>query len=113
MPDFIDPKEFGLPTRTVLEMLDGNTLAIVIDRKSRIVMADGKKIIDKANKLKEVRPGTNIVFKTSAPVCSKTTKFLNENGVNIRFCSVKMCSYKKKAGSLLVVPAYFALMSRS
>lgn len=37
MPEFIDPDEFGLPARTVIEMLDEQTLAIVIDRKSHII----------------------------------------------------------------------------
>lgn len=37
MPEFIDPDEFGLPARTVIEMLDEQTLAIVIDRKSNII----------------------------------------------------------------------------
>lgn len=37
MPESIDPEEFGLPARTVIEMLDEQTLAIVIDRKSNII----------------------------------------------------------------------------
>jgi hypothetical protein len=40
-----NPKEFGLPARTVIEQIDKNTIALVIDRKSRIIMSDGKKNI--------------------------------------------------------------------
>ena len=39
----IDPKEFDLASRTILEQIDAKTIAIVIKRKSRIIMADGRK----------------------------------------------------------------------
>lgn len=38
----LEPKEFGLPARTVIGQIDENTIALIIDRKSRIIMADGK-----------------------------------------------------------------------
>jgi hypothetical protein len=37
MPNYIDPKSLGLQPRIVVEDIDGNTLAIVINRKSRII----------------------------------------------------------------------------
>lgn len=42
----IPPKEFGLPVRTVLKQIDDNTIAIVMNRKGRIIMGDGKKILE-------------------------------------------------------------------
>ncbi len=81
----LSPKDFGLPPRTVLEKIDKNIIAIVINRKSRIIMADGKKILEKVKRIKNVRPGTTVVLKTTAPVCSKTTKFLEQEGVRIDF----------------------------
>ena len=83
MPYFLDPKEFGLTTRTVIEKVDDHTIAIVIDRKSRVIMADGKKILNKACTIKEVKPDLKIILKTYAPVCSKTIKFLNEHDINV------------------------------
>ena len=77
----ISPKNFGLPPRTVLEQLDDKTIAIIIDRKSRIIMADGKKIIEKANKITSSLPSISVALKTSAPVCSKTAKLLESNGI--------------------------------
>ena len=77
------PNEFGLPPRTVLEQIDDNTIAIVVDRKSRIVMADGKKILEKAQKIEEIRPLASIVLKTTAPVCSKTMKFLEAEKISL------------------------------
>lgn len=79
----LSAKEFNLPARTCLEQLDSSTIALVMKRKSRIIMADGRKIQEKASKIREKRPGTRIVLKTTAPVCSKTMLFLQEEGIEI------------------------------
>jgi len=79
----IDPKEFALHARTVLEQVDEHTIALVMDRKSRIIMADGGKIVEKAEKIHKVRPGVTLLVKTSAPVCSKTLAFLDRAGIAI------------------------------
>ena len=84
MPEYLDPKEFGLPPRTVIEKIAADTLAIVIDRKSRIIMADGKKIVDKAEKIRQERPAIKIILKSSAPVCGKTSNFLSEHGIDVQ-----------------------------
>lgn len=79
----IDPKEFALPPRTVLEQVGSNTIAIVMLRKSRIIMADGRKIVEKAGKIQQVRPDVNVALKTSAPICSKTIKFFEGEGIQV------------------------------
>ncbi len=79
----IDPKEFGLHARTVLEQVDEHTVALVMDRKSRIIMADGRKIVEKVEKIQKARPRVSVVLKTSAPVCSKTLAFLDKAGIII------------------------------
>jgi hypothetical protein len=76
-------KQFGLPARTVLEQIDDNTIAIVINRKSRIIMADGKKVAEKALKIQGIDPSTAVVLKTTAPVCSKTVNYLQSAGVRV------------------------------
>jgi len=79
----LDPKKFGLPARTLLEQIDDSLIAIVMKRKSRIVMADGKKILEKARKIKQVRMSAAIALKTTAPVCSKTIRFLEAEGIQL------------------------------
>ncbi len=79
----ISAKDYGLPPRTVLEQFDDTGFAIVVDRKSRIIMADGRKIVDKYEKIRRVQPSAKVVLKTSAPVCSKTKKFLEDAGVAV------------------------------
>lgn len=81
MSKTVDPKEFGLPPRTVLEQADPDTFVIVIMRKSRIIMADGRKILEKARKIKTIYPQATVVLRTSAPVCSKTRQFLKSEGI--------------------------------
>ena len=75
------PKEFGLPARTVLEKMDNNIIAIVIDRKSRVIMTDGKKIVEKSKMIKGVRPSVQVALKTTAPVCSKTAALLESEDI--------------------------------
>ena len=79
----IDPIEFGLTARTLLEQIDSNTIGIVMLRKSRIIMADGRKILEKAGKIKQVLPSSSVILRTSAPVCSKTLRFLEDEGIQV------------------------------
>ena len=75
----IDAKSLGLLSRTVIEALLTGRLALVMDRKSRIIMADGKKIVAKAEKIKAYLPDYQVALKTTAPVCSKTKRLLKEH----------------------------------
>jgi hypothetical protein len=56
----LDPQEFGLHVKTVMEEAGSSIIALVMDRKSRISMADGKKIADKAVKIMAVRPEVRV-----------------------------------------------------
>ena len=83
MQDSIDPKQYGLSARDRLEKLSDNHLALVINRKSRIIMADGKRILQKAEILRTHQPDVSISLKTNAPVCSKTWAFLHDHDIDI------------------------------
>ena len=83
MKKSVDPKLFGIPGKTVLEELDKDHYALVLDRKSRVIMADGKKIIEKADKIKKVLPGIKVSLKSTAPVCNKTIRFLADHGIEL------------------------------
>ena len=83
MTVYLDPQSLGLPSRTIVAEIAPDTIAIVINRKSRVVMADGKKIVAKADKIKKTKPGRKVMLKTSAPVCSKTLLFLADNGIEV------------------------------
>ena len=83
MNKMIDPKRFSLPARTMVEEISDNHFAVVVARKSRIVMADGKKILGKAERIKSMQPGSKVSLKTSAPLCGKTRTFLAEHDIDI------------------------------
>lgn len=79
----IDPKSVGLHHNTVLEQTGKDTYVIVMNRKSRIIMKDGKAILQKTGNIKQTYPKAKVSVETNAPVCSKTRAFLAENDVNL------------------------------
>tara|TARA_B100001123_G_C15336264_1_gene1032935 strand:- start:3091 stop:3441 length:351 start_codon:yes stop_codon:yes gene_type:complete len=78
----IDPKKYNLSTRIVL-FKRNNEIIIVLDRKSRIIMKDGHRIIDQFQSIQNIEPGVSVSVFTSAPVCSKTRSYLNKNGIEL------------------------------
>ena len=77
----IDPKTFNLNSRVVVEKRK-NALGLVVNRKSRIIMKDGKRLLEQVSQIKKFSKKPVLVF-TTAPVCSKTKKFLRDNNVEI------------------------------
>ena len=72
----IDPRTYNLPPRTKLLQDNTGSLFVLIDRKSRVVMKDGHRVVKIAEDIKKVNQNKKISLLTSAPVCSKTKKFL-------------------------------------
>ncbi len=83
MPRTVDPKHFGLHHSTRLEQSGKKQFTLVINRKSRVIMKDGKNILAKAARIAAKVPGAVICLRTTAPVCSKTQKLLKENNVEL------------------------------
>ena len=79
----IDPKTYNLPPRTKLLENNSGSLFILIDRKSRIIMKDGHKIVKIAEDIKKINQNKKISLLTSAPVCSKTKKHLLKYSVPV------------------------------
>ena len=80
----IDPISVGAPKRSNVAMDNDNNIYIVKNIKSRIIMKDGLKLFDLAKKIKTVKNVT-VSLATTAPVCSKTTKYLEENKIKTVF----------------------------
>ena len=79
----IDPKSVGLGPRDAVIQIDTDHYALFIDRKSRIVMADAKRIIEKVQILSRCFPEARISVKTTAPVCSKTNAVLKSRHIDV------------------------------
>ena len=80
----IDSKSVGAPTRSVIGEDSSNHLYIIKNIKSRIIMKDGYKILETVKQIKN-KTSSSVSLATTAPVCSKTIRFLNENDIKIIF----------------------------
>jgi len=80
----IDPKRYNLSSRTILRQIGKDNISIVIDRKSRIIMKDGQRIMKQAQAIHQINSKMIITILKSAPVCSKTQTFLLENNIYIK-----------------------------
>ena len=80
----IDPITVGAPKRSNVATDSDNNIYIVKNIKSRIIMKDGLRLFDLAKKIKTVKNAT-VSLATTAPVCSKTTKYLEENEIKTVF----------------------------
>ena len=79
----LNAQNYGLAKRVKLVQLENNTIGIVKKRKSRIIMKDGRQILDIAQQIRNVDTNASIALLISGPICSKTTKLLAENNIEI------------------------------
>ena len=83
MNKYIDPIIYGLPAKIQLNKINKDHIAIIKKRKSRIIMSDGKIILDQVNKIRKKHPELNISLTISGPICSKTVSLLKNNNISI------------------------------
>ena len=80
----IDPTQYNLSSKVDLRQDRSGDLLIIIDRKSRIIMKDGIRVLEMVKKINKIDPKKNISVRTSAPICSKTKKLLLENNITTK-----------------------------
>jgi len=78
----LNPKNFNIKSNISIEDR-GDDVCIIINRKSRIIMKDGERILGYVKAIQEVFPKP-INIETSAPVCSKTKAHLQNQSVLIK-----------------------------
>ena len=76
----IDSTKYNFHSRVKLLGKDRRVF-IVLNRKSRIIMKDGHRIVKIAKQIKQVEIEKEVSVLSSAPVCKKTRKFLLENHI--------------------------------
>ena len=79
----LNPQEFGLNSRVKIVEISKNHFGIIRKLKSRIIMKDGKKIVEQAREIQTFFPNTKVSLIISGPICSKTIRFLEENKISI------------------------------
>ena len=70
----LEPKKYNIKSKIIIEDR-GDKICIVINRKSRIIMKDGARILSYADAIQESTQ-KQITVETCAPVCSKTKTYL-------------------------------------
>ena len=79
----VDPKKYNLHSRINLKKTEKN-IFIVIDRKARVIMKDGLRIFEIVKQIRKFEPDKKTSVLSSAPVCSKTQKFLAQRQIEIK-----------------------------
>ena len=79
----IDPKKYGFHQRVKLKG-SGKEIFILIERKSRVIMKDGNRIIQMAEKIKQTNPTKRISVLSTAPICRKTEQLLLKNNITVK-----------------------------
>ena len=78
----LEPKKYNIKSKIIIEDR-GDKICIVINRKSRIVMKDGARILGYADAIQQSTQ-KQITVETCAPVCSKTKTYLWNHRVLIK-----------------------------
>tara|TARA_Y100001934_G_C12322331_1_gene760708 strand:+ start:791 stop:1066 length:276 start_codon:yes stop_codon:yes gene_type:complete len=78
----LNPINFNIKSNISIEDR-GDEVCIIINRKSRIIMKDGERILGYVKAIQDVLPKP-INIETSAPVCSKTKAHLQNKSVLIK-----------------------------
>ena len=76
--------KYGLNSRVKLFQNTKKEVFLIVDRKSRVIMKDGLRIVEIAEKIKNKEQYTGFFLKTSAPVCGKTKLYLNNQNIFIK-----------------------------
>lgn len=84
MRKIIAPETFGLHRTTIIEQIDPQTYSLILRRKSRVIMTDGRKLLERAEKIKKIIPDAVVQVETTAPVCSKTMAFLADHDIVVQ-----------------------------
>ena len=78
----IDSSTLGLSKRTQVSVGKDRNYYIIKNIKSRIIMKDGKKIVETAITIKN-QTNKQVFLATTAPICSKTKTYLESKNIQI------------------------------
>ena len=78
----VSANELSLSSRIKIAVDNKDNHYIIKNIRSRIIMKTGEKIYEIANQIKSNTKGS-VFISTTAPICSKTEKYLEEKKINI------------------------------
>lgn len=80
----LNPADYGLNSRTMLQEIDEETIAIVKLIKSRIIRKDAEKLVQMAAKIQTIAPDKQVVLVCTPNICSKSKALLTEHGIGLQ-----------------------------
>ena len=83
MPKTIQCSDYQLKGRIKIWEVGENHIALVKERKTRLVKKDAETIIQQIEMIREKNPQLKVSLATSAPICSKSTALLREADIEI------------------------------
>jgi hypothetical protein len=83
MPKTIQGSAYHLQGRTKIWEVGENHIALVKERKTRMVKKDAETIIEQIGLIRENNPHLKVSLATSAPLCSKSQTLLQEAQIEI------------------------------
>ena len=81
----LTPQYYKLNSRTQLEELAPQQIAIVKRIKSRIIRKDAEKIVAMAKQIQEVEPTYHVSLVCNDNICSKSLMLLDESGIEVKY----------------------------
>ena len=78
----LDSSTLGLSKRTQVSVDRDHNYYIIKNIKSRIIMKDGKKIVEIASTIRN-QTNKRVFLATTAPICSKTKNYLISKNIQI------------------------------
>ncbi len=79
----LSPEYYNINSRTKLEKIADNHIAIIKDIKSRIIRKDALKLVETATQIKKVEPNFNVSLMCNNNICSKSLKELADNNIEV------------------------------
>ena len=64
---YLDPKKYNLNSRVLIEEKSPDHIAIVVKRKSRVVMKDGVRLLEQAKAIQKTTPNILSLIHISEP----------------------------------------------
>ena len=72
---YLDPKKYNLNSRVLIEEKSPGHIAIVVKRKSRVIMKDGVRLLEQAKAIQKTTPNIKVSLETYALYAAKQKLF--------------------------------------
>ena len=72
---YLDPKKYNLNSRVLIEEKSPGHIAIVVKRKSRVIMKDGGRLLEQAKAIQKTTPNIKVSFRNLCAYMQQNKNF--------------------------------------